>query len=176
MRLLVRSLGRPARRRGFTLMEMIVTALVSVVLGAGIWTLMRSGYDAQYIVQNENYVNTTTRQAIDSFADNLRGAQAFTACDGGSMTYTDNSGQSVRYWLSSGNLLKTVNGSPNGGTVVVANISAVAFVYWTWNGSAWVSATSSSTPSTVSAVDFSLTMSYNGASRKISGSVKLRQK
>jgi len=157
-------------------MEMIVTALVSVLLGAGIWTLMRSGYDAQYTVLNENLVNTTTRQAVDTFADNIRGAQAMTACDSTGMTYTDSGGQSVRYWLSNGNLLKTINSQPSGGTVVVANVSALAFVYWTWSGSAWTSSTAPSTPSTVSAMDFSLTMSYNGANRKISGSVKIRQK
>ncbi len=172
----MKSLRQPARRRGFTLIEMIISGFVSVMLGAALWTLMRSSYDTQYTVLNENLVNTTTRQAIDTFADNLRGSAGITLCDGSSLTYTNNSGQNVRYWLSGTNLLKTVNALPAGGTTVVSNVSAMTFSYWTWNGTAWVASSTPGTPSAVSAVDFAVTLSLNGASRKISGSAKIRQK
>jgi len=167
---------RPARRRGFTLMEMIVTGFVSVLLGAAVWTLVRTSYDNQYTLMNQNMINTTTRRTIDTFADDLRGASAFTACDSSSMTYTDNSGKSVRYWKSGASLMKTVNASPTGGTAAVSNVSAVSFVFWTWNGTYWSSSSAPATPANVSAVDFAITLASNGVSRKISGSVKLRQK
>lgn len=166
----------PSRRRGFTLIEMMVAGLVSVLLGAAVLSLLRASYDNQYMLMNQNMVNTAARQAIDTFADNLRGSQGLTAADGSSLTYTDASGQSVRYWKSGTNLMKTVNGLPAGGTVAVRNVSAVTFVYWTWNGTTWTSATSPASPSSVSALDFAVTLTQNGSSRKISGSVKIRQK
>lgn len=172
----MRRVLRQSRQRGFTLIEMMVAGLVSVLLGAAVLSLLRASYDDQYMLMNQNMVNTATRQTIDTFADNLRGSQGLTAADGSSLTYTDASGRPVRYWKSGTNLMKTVNSLPAGGTAAVANVSAVAFVYWTWNGSAWTSASSSTTPSNVSAVDFSVTLNQNGSSRKISGSVKIRQK
>jgi prepilin-type N-terminal cleavage/methylation domain-containing protein len=166
----------PSRRRGFTLIEMMVAGLVSVLLGAAVLSLLRASYDNQYMLMNQNMVNTAVRQAIDTFADNLRGSQGLTAADVSSLTYSDASGQPVRYWKSGTNLMKTVNGLPAGGTVAVRNVSAVTFVYWTWNGTTWTSATSSASPSSVSALDFAVTLTQNGSSRKISGSVKIRQK
>jgi prepilin-type N-terminal cleavage/methylation domain-containing protein len=167
---------RRSSRRGFTLIEMMVAGLVSVLLGAAVLSLLRASYDDQYMLMNQNMVNTTTRQTIDTFADNLRGSQGLTAADGSSLTYTDASGQPVRYWKSGTSLMKTVNGLPAGGAAAVQNVSAVSFVYWTWNGTSWTSATSSTSPSTVSAVDFAVTLTQNGSTRTISGSVKIRQK
>ena len=118
----MRRLIRPARVRAFTLLEMIVTGLVSVLLGAAIWTLLRTSYDNQYILMNQNMVATNSRRMVDTFADNLRGAKALTAGDGSSITYTNNSNQTVKYWKSGTNLLKTVNSLPAGGTVAISNV------------------------------------------------------
>jgi prepilin-type N-terminal cleavage/methylation domain-containing protein len=166
---------RPSRR-GFTLIEMMVAGLVSVLLGAAVLSLLRASYDDQYMLMNQNMVNTQTRQMIDTFADNLRGSQGLTAADGSSLTYTDANGQSVRYWRSGTSLMKTVNNLPAGGAAAVSNVSAISFVYWTWNGTAWTSSTGPATPANVSAVDFAVTLSQGGSNRKISGSVKIRQK
>ena len=38
-------------------------------IGSGAWTLMRSGYDSQYGLMNQNSANSTARQAIDYLAD-----------------------------------------------------------------------------------------------------------
>jgi hypothetical protein len=172
----MRRLIRPGRVRAFTLLEMIVTGLVSVLLGAAVWTLLRTSYDNQYVLMNQNMVATNSRRMVDTFADNLRGAKAITAGDGSSITYMNSSGQSVKYWKSGTNLLKTVDNLPAGGTTAIANVSALSFIYWVWNGTAWSGSTSATTPANVSAVDFSLTLLQNGSSRKISGSAKIRQK
>jgi hypothetical protein len=155
---------------------MIVTGFVSVLLGAAVWTLVRTSYDNQYTLMNQNMVTTTTRQTVDTFADNLRGSKTMSACDASSMTFTDADSHAVRYWRSGTSLMKTVDGSPTGGAVAVSNVSAASFVYWTWNGLYWSSSTAPTTPANVSAVDFSITLTLNGSARKISGSVKIRQK
>src|SRR5204863_8124719 len=70
---------RPCRRilnsrRGFTLIEMLVAGFVMVVFGTALWTLIRSSYDSQYLLMNQNTANMEARQVVDTFADNLRGA------------------------------------------------------------------------------------------------------
>lgn len=172
----MKHLYSPTQQRGFTLIEMIVTGFVSVLLGAAVWTLVRASYDNQYTLMNQNMVTTTTRQTVDTFADNLRGAKAMSSCDASSMTFTDANSHAVRYWRSGTSLMKTVDGAPTGGTVVVSNVSAASFIYWTWTGAYWSSSSAPTTPANVSAVDFAMTLSLNGSSRKISGSVKIRQK
>lgn len=164
------------RARGFTLIEMLVAALVSVLLGAALWTLIRSSYDSQWEVQNQNMANLTARQQIDAFADSLRGSQGLTAAAASDVTFTDASGNAVRYWKSGSTLRKTVNSLPSGGTAVCSTVTALTFVYWTNNSGTWSSSSAPAAPANVGAVDFSVTISQNGMSRQISGSVRMRQK
>lgn len=167
---------RRQRQAGYTLIEALVAGLIMTLIGAGLWNLIRSSYDSQYIIMGENNVNANARQAIDELADRLRGASAVTAYATADITFTDNNGASVRYWRSGTTLRKTVNGAPSGGSTVASGVQALNFVYWSWNGSAWVSSSAPSDLSKVGAVDFTVTVTINGASRQLSGAVRIRQK
>jgi len=159
-----------------TLIEVLIAGLIATILGAGLWSLLNRSYESQYEIMGQNNANATGRQAIDELADNLRGAAAITAGTASDLTYTDNSGASVRYWKSGTDLKKTVNGSPSGGTTVATGVQSFNCVYWSWTGTAWQSSSAPSNPANVGAVDFTATVTVNGASRQISGSVRIRQK
>lgn len=180
--------------RGMTLIEVLVASLVVVLLGAGVWTLMRSSFDSQYELMGMNSANLNARQAVDMLSDGwgdsssgtavayegLRGANAITNAAASDITYTylDKSGttQTVRFWLdNTNNLRRTVNAAPTGGTVVVSGVTALTFTYYSWNGTSLAAGTVTSVAN-VGAVDFAVTAASNGATRQVSGSVRLRQK
>jgi hypothetical protein len=146
------------------------------LLGLSLWTLLRTTYDSQYEVLGQNTANTYARQAIDELVDNLRGAKAITAGSASELTFTDNSGNVVRYWREGTNLRKTTNGSPTGGTVVVTGINLLTFGYWLNISGAWAYSTAPSTPANIKAIDLTVRGIKNGSTRQISGSVRIRQK
>lgn len=188
------------RQAGMTLIEILIVGLMSVLIGAALWTLARSTFDSRYSVMAENDVISSARQAIDLLADGWRddstgtvyyglrgaapassGAGALTAATATSLTYTykdvanGNATVTVQYYLSGTDLKRKVDGSPSNGTVVLGNVQSFNCVYWSWTGSSW---TSSSTPSDltkVGAVDITITVAHDGATRQVSGSVQIRQ-
>src|SRR2546423_8788789 len=95
---------------GFTLIEVLISTLAMTILGAGIWTLIRTSYDAQDMIMDQNYANTNARAAVDTLADSMRGMTTLTAAAASDVTYTDNTGASIRYWRNSADstLRKTV--------------------------------------------------------------------
>jgi type II secretory pathway pseudopilin PulG len=161
---------------GHTLIEILIAGLIMTLLGTALWTLLRSTYNSQYEVMGQNTANLYARQAIDELADNLRGSKGLTAATVSAITFTDNSGNSIRYWRNESTLRKSVNGSPSSGTVIVNGIDQLAFVYWLYSNGAWSSSTAPSTPANVKAVDFSVRGTMNGSTRQMSGSVRIRQK
>lgn len=161
--------------RGMTLIETLVTGLVAIMLGAGLWTLLRSSYDSQYALVNQNAVNAEARATVDVFADHLRGAATITAASASDVTFTDSGGNTYRYWKSGSTLRYTVNGSPTGGAQMQRNLTSLTLTYWTWTGTSWTTSTSPSNLTTIAGVDIAATSSVNGASRSISSTVRFRQ-
>ena len=161
-------------QRGMTPIEVLIVGLVLTMVGVGLYTLVRSTYDAQYLLLNQNSANANSRSAIDTLADQLRGANGLTAATASDITFTDSTG-TVRYWLSGGNLVKTVNGLPAGGTTVQKNVTALTFLYQTYS-SGWTSSAAPATPANVGAVTVTATVSIGGATRQTSSLVRLRMK
>lgn len=169
-------MSRRRKRNGYTLIEVLIAGLIMTLLGLGLWTLLRSSYDSQYEILGQNSANSYARQAVDTLADNLRGATGLTSATANDITFTNAGGSSIRYWVSGGNLVTTTGGSPSGGTVVAMSVTSVSFVYWTYSGGAWSSSTAPGTPANVGAVDFTASSTVNGATRAVSGSVRIRMK
>ena len=169
---------RTNRNAGFTLVEILIASLCMTVLGAGIYSLIRTSYDSQYMLVNQNAANTNARSTVDTLADNLRGMTILTAAAASDITYTNSAGASVRYWRNSADstLRTTVNGQPSGGTQLLNGVSSLSFNYYPYNGTGWLAATSSPvTLSQVGAVDITVTGNFSGYARQVFSSVKLRQ-
>jgi Tfp pilus assembly protein PilV len=158
-----------------TLIEVMIATLIAVVLGAGVWTLLRSTYDSQYLILNQNQANTKSRTALDAMLETLRGASALTSAASNDVTFTHPSG-TIRFWHGGGKLLKTVGGVPSGGATVSDGISNMYIVYSTYSGGSWTSSSNPATPSAVGLVEVSVTSTVNGYSRTMKGSVEIRQK
>ena len=160
---------------GSAMIELLIGLLIVGFIGSGAWTLMRSGYDSQYGLMNQNSANSTARQAIDYLADHVRGATALSAATAADLTFTDSSGAGIRYWKS-GTLLKTTtNGLPSGGSTVLQNLQSLGFTYWTWNGTQWASSTAPGTPAQVGAIDVTASVTWGASARQVSSSVRVRQ-
>ena len=167
---------RRPTQSGHTLIEILIAGLIMTLLGLGLWTLLRSTYDSQYEIVGQNTANTYARQAIDEISDNLRGAKGLTAASASELTFTDNSGNAIRYWRNGTSLRKSTNGSPTGGTVVVMGIDSLSFGYWINTSGTWTYTTAPATPANVKAVDFTTRGTASGSTRQMSGSVRIRQK
>ncbi|MGC8666677.1 MAG: PulJ/GspJ family protein [Chthonomonadales bacterium] len=165
------------RRAGFTLIEMLVAGLISVIIGAGLWTLVRSAYDAEYMLINQNTANANARQVVDLFADHLRGTSGLVSASPSDVTFSDNAGNSIRYWVATDGTLRTsVNNVPAGGNQILAGVQSLSLTYYTWNGSAWVSSTSPAVPGSVGAADIVVVVNINGFTRRLSSRVRFREK
>ncbi len=165
------------RHAGFTLIEMLVVGLISVIIGAGLWTLVRSAYDAEYMLINQNTANANARQVVDLFADHLRGTAGLVSASPSDVTFSDNAGNSIRYWRASDGTLRTsVNNTPANGNQILAGVQSLSLTYYTWNGSSWVSSTSPSVPGSVGAADIVVVVNINGYTRRLSSRVRFRQK
>jgi type II secretory pathway pseudopilin PulG len=168
------------RQSGMTLIEVLIVGLMTVLIGCGLWTLLRSSYDSQQNLLDQNTAGASVRVNVDTIVDGLRQATSISAATISDLTYgySDSAGNShtIRYWTNNGNLLRTIDGAPNGGTVVGTGVTLLTFTYYTWNVNSWVSTVSPSTPSLIGAVDVTIQTNVNGATRLASGSVQIRQK
>jgi hypothetical protein len=154
----------------------LIGGLIMTLVGLGLMTLIRSSYDSQYELMNQNTANTRCREAVDFLADNLRGATSVTAATSASITWVDASGNQVRYWIGSGALKSSVNGAPAAGTVIVSGLTALTFTYWVWTGAAWASTTTPADVTKIGAIDIAVTVGFRDATRKLQSSVKIRQR
>jgi hypothetical protein len=107
-------------------------------------------------------------------ADQLRGAKTFTGAAAFDITFTDNSGNVIRYWLSGTTLRKTVGGSPSGGAIVVSDVQSLTFTYWLWNGTSWSTSTAPSDLGQIRAAVITVDARVNGFQRQLSSFVKCR--
>lgn len=181
-----------SRRRGTTLLELMVAGMIALTLGAGLFLFFESGYNSQSFIMDQNSGTLDSRSGLDLLTDGwndpvtgltypgLRGATSIASGTGANVLVyncTDSSGAAhvVKYWVNAGNLVRSVDGSPVNGTIVVQNVSGFALNYWSWNGSSWASSTSPDTPSNVGAVDYQLTSNVDSQSIAMSGSVRMRE-
>lgn len=170
-----RSGKRGVSRRGITLIEMLFVGLISTVLGLGLWTLLRSSYDSNTILMDQNNANANSRAALDTLVDLLRGSSGLTAAAANDITFT-NTSSTYRYWLTGTTLKKTVNSLPNGGTTVATGVQSLSFTYYTYSSGSWTSSSTPGTPANVGAVKVTDQLSVSATSRQMSSLVRIRMK
>jgi Tfp pilus assembly protein PilV len=184
-----------ARRRGLTMMEVLIVSLLSLILGTALVMLTKASYDAQYSILNQNKAITDARDAIDNLADRMRGMQinsaaspvsCFSAATATDVTFYDYGNQysaggattlvPVRYWFTAADktLRRTVNSLPNGGLVVARNLTGVAFSYSVKPSTITATPTSGQLAS-IYAVTITATMNVNGYAKYQTSYVQVRQ-
>src|SRR5437867_3811182 len=128
---------RSNMRRGMTLMELLISGLIMALIGTGIYNMIRASYDSQNRIINQNTSIARSRQAVDDWVDQLRGAANITQADNTSVTLVNNAAQTIKFWKSGTDIRRTINSLPTAGDIVVRNVSALDLTYWTWSGTAW---------------------------------------
>lgn len=134
-------------RSGTTLIEMLVSLLMTLVIGAALFSVFTNTYQMHDAAVGQGTTETAARTPIDDLADHLRDAQQYwntvagaqptsvsqssviAAGTASSVTYyeSNSSSDTVRYWLSGTNLERTVGGNT---TVVLTNVQALTFTYY----------------------------------------------
>lgn len=163
--------------KGFTLIEMLVGSFCMIIVGLGCYTLIRTGYDSQWMLMNQNNANTSSRSSVDTMVDKIRGLTTLTAAAQSDISYIDINGATIRYWRNSGDstIRTSTNGSPSGGTIVATGVEPLVFTYWSFNGTSWSSSVAPSVLANVGAIDITAKVTLNGYLRRVFSSVKLRQ-
>ena len=167
---------RANRRRGMSLMELLVVGFIMSLVGVGIYQMIRASYDSQQRIVDENTVMARGRQAIDDWADELRGAADVTQANSSSITFTNNAGESIRFWKSGTDVLKSVDNVPSAGEPVVRNVSGLSFVYWVWTGSAWTTSSAPTDVTKIGGLHMTTQIKMGDAIRTIVSDVKIRQR
>ena len=162
---------------GFTLIEMLVGTLCMITVGIGCYTLVRTGYDSQWMLMNQNNSNTNARVDVDTMADTMRGMASVTSAAASDITFTDSSGNSIRFWRNTtdNTLRRTIGGAPTGGTNLCKGLTSLTLVYYSYSGG-WSASSTPATLANIGAIDVTSTVNLNGFSRRVYSSVKLRQK
>ena len=141
-------------QRGFTLTELlVVTAVLAIVLGAVI-LIQQKGQEAYIMGSNRVETQQNARVALDLMTRELRSATAVTAIPSStSLTFTDQTGASVQYQLSSGNLTRSTGGIA---TILIGGVQSLAFTYFSAYNGQTNTGTSTGTASAVKVIKIAL--------------------
>lgn len=155
-------------------MELLVVALIMVTVGSGVVNIYFAVGDANTRIMDQNGADATVRQVLNTVADHVRGAQIITQASANSLSYTDNSGNTVSYWYSNGALRYSLNGVPSAGQVMVSSLQSLTYTYQYWNGSAWVTGTPADL-TTIGGLNISAGVLVGTATRTVSSAVRIRE-
>lgn len=181
------------KRRGASLFELIAAMFMMLLISGALFTIFRTTYFSHDAVVGQSDADTASRTPIDILADHLRNAQAAKAAgyaaivSGGAteVTYyaSDNTSDTVRYWLDGTDLKRTTGGTT---TVVMSDVSALNFTYYKASSTpvSYYNSSVSQTdnPTSPSATELpnlamiriTATVNIDGYSRELLGWVRLR--
>jgi Tfp pilus assembly protein PilW len=177
------------RQRGHTVFEMLIGSVIAMLIGTGLFQLMRASYANEQNINSANNAATNVRAPIDILADHLRSAQQvesdnYAVIKEGHLSdisyYTDNAGSFVRYRLNGTNLERTDGGNT---TIAVRSVTSLTFTYYTsqvYNDTSGITATTDShEPTTaerpkIAVIDIYAAVNVGGVVRTITTRVRLR--
>jgi len=177
------------KARGVVLFELLVGALIALLLGSVLLQVFASTFTARSAITGQNVAATSSRQPLDWLADHLRNAwlynngteyKVFSAATGNDLSYyINNNGDSIRYYLSNGELRRVEGGNT---TVEALNITSLTFTYYKsaeYNSAAAITTADSHAPTAaelplLSAVHIAATMNVDGFQSYYETLVRLR--
>ena len=186
---------RQNRHRAGVLVEVLVSSLVALFVGAGLVQLVQVDGVSTSLALGQNNADSQTRLPLDVLVDNIRRAYPYKSATpscveaAGATTiavYTDSAGNYVTYSLDTSTSPATLKRTKAGvSTVIVTGVTSLQFTYYTsaglytTTGNSWVTTVNPNSPTatelpTIASVGISLTMTINGYSRTLSSFVRLR--
>lgn len=131
--------------RGVTLVEMLVSLLMTIVISGALFAIFTNTYQTRDFVVGQGGAETDARTPLDNLADHLRDAQQYwstgttpttvsqssviSAGSKTSVTYyeSNNASDTVRLWLNGTDLDRTVGGIT---TTIIRNVQSLEFQYF----------------------------------------------
>ncbi|MCW5943379.1 MAG: hypothetical protein KIS66_14200 [Fimbriimonadaceae bacterium] len=177
--------------RGGTLVELLVAAVISLLIGGVALYAYTDSNTMRDVAGRQNQTYAVARQTLDTIADHIRSAQVnaaasnrvIKAADGSSITYYADPGDgilvAVKYFRD-GNTLK--RSDPSGVSVVLLGISSLEFTYYkaaTYTSATWSPTTNPSVPAidelpSLVAVKIRVVTNVSGSSRALETVVRFR--
>ena len=188
-------------RAGLTLVEMLVSLLMTLVIAGALFTVFVNTFQSRDVVVGQGTAETNARTPIDDLADHLRDAQQYwttgasqpsqvtqskVIADGSatSITYykSNSSTDTVQYWLDGTNLKRTADGTTS---VVLSNVNALQFIYYktsasgNYNNSVVAPTDNPSAPTAaelpyLSQIKITASVNIDGFQRELASLVRLR--
>jgi prepilin-type N-terminal cleavage/methylation domain-containing protein len=128
----MRDLGHAQARRGFTLVELLVGLIVSLLVLTGVHRIFIAGINTQNTASLQTEVNRKAQVAADTMISKLRGSRGVIDDSANRIWFEDQDGKNGRYWVSNGTLYQYVGaaaGSYSGGTPLATNVAQLQFTY-----------------------------------------------
>jgi prepilin-type N-terminal cleavage/methylation domain-containing protein len=147
-------------QRGFTLAELLVALAVVGLVMAGVFVVQRGGQEAYLLGSNRVETQQNARVALDLMTRELRSALSITAITGCTnsictdLTFTDQSGQTVRYALAGTTLNRTVGGTT---TALIGGAQSLGMTSYSVYDVSSATYTSTTTPTQVRVIKISVT-------------------
>lgn len=149
---------RSGKRRGGSLIELLVAAMISLLIGAVTMLAFTDSNTMRDVAGAKNQAHASARQTLDTIADHIRSAQVNAAASNrvvksateSSITYYADPGNgslvAVRYYQDGSTLKRS---DPNGVSTVLLGVSSLQFSYYkatTYTAATWTSTTNPSAP------------------------------
>jgi len=120
----------PGSARGFTLVEALVALLVGLLVLYGVHKIIVSGVKTQTTTSVQTELNRSAQQAMDDLTSRLRGSSSVVAALADRISFTDQDGANLKYWVENGALYRAFNASKyTGGIVMATDVTQLAFTY-----------------------------------------------
>jgi prepilin-type N-terminal cleavage/methylation domain-containing protein len=128
----MRNLRHTETKRGFTLVELLVGLIVSLLVLTGVHRIFIAGINTQNTASLQTEVNRKAQVAADAMISKLRGSRGVIDNSLNRIWFEDQDEKNCRYWVNAGTLYRYVGvsaGSYSGGTPLATNVAQLQFTY-----------------------------------------------
>ena len=119
------------KNRGFTLMEMAIVIIVTLILVPIAATILAQEFQVFYVGQNLANADWQGRVALDRMTRDIRAATSITTAGANNIVFTNIDGVAVSYSLNGTNLIYSTASNPQ---ILANNIAGLTFVYYGQDG------------------------------------------
>ncbi|MBE9566848.1 MAG: prepilin-type N-terminal cleavage/methylation domain-containing protein [Proteobacteria bacterium] len=120
---------------GFTLPEMLVVVVVGLLVLTGLHRVFVAGMRTQTTTSLQTEVNRKAQVAVDDISARMRGAQIVEDNATDRISFIDQDGNNVRYWVDEGVLFRVLGSNDySGGIPVASDVSEISFLYYDTSG------------------------------------------
>src|SRR3989304_9709026 len=122
------------KNRGFTLMEMVIVIIVTLILVPIAATILAQEFKIFYVGQNLANADWQGRVALDRMTRDIRAATSITTAGANSIVFTNIDGVAVSYSRGGTNNTQLIYSTASNPQILANNIAGLTFVYYGQDG------------------------------------------